>query len=127
MKSLKLGIVFVITLSLVACGGGDGTNQDTQMTEDVPFETSYVVEIQDGDKVFDPETRTVKGNTGTIMIDNTLDAPHGFKISELNIEEEVEANSELTVDVGSVEPGEYTVDCQLHSAHKHGKLIVESP
>lgn len=126
MKIWHLSLTVFLAIALVGCGGADqGTESD--QAEAVSFETSYVVEIQDGSKVFTPETRTVTGNTGTISVENTLDAPHGFKISELGIEEVVEANKSLTIDLDRVEPGEYTVDCQLHAAHKHGKLVVKAP
>jgi plastocyanin len=126
MKYLKLSFVLVVAVMLVGCGGGEQSAQQSDMNK-VPFETSYTVEMRDGSKVFSPESRSVTGNTGSITIENTLDAPHGVRISGLGIEAVVNAGSSKTFNIASVEPGEYTVDCQLHSAHVESKLVVNAP
>jgi len=126
VRFLKFAVVTFLAVSLVACGGNQQDKQAEEMKK-VSFATNYTVELQDGSKIFSPDSQTVTGNTGKITVKNTLDAPHGFKISELGIEEVIESNSSRTIPVDSVDPGEYTVDWQLHSAHKHGKLIVKAP
>jgi plastocyanin len=127
VKYLHFSLALILSVALVGCGSGEQGSESAKQMKDVPFETTYTIEIQDGSKVFTPESRTVKGNTGKITVKNTLDAPHGFKIADLGIEKVVDANATTTINVDTAEPGEYTIDCQLHSAHKHGKLTVKSP
>lgn len=129
MKVLKVAFVAFVAVALVACGNGADQSADSgeDMTEVVPFEATFTVELDGDAKVFAPTERSVTGNAGTITIENTLDAPHGFTISELGLEEVVDANSTQSFEVDNVEPGEYTVDCQLHSAHQESTLVVSAP
>ena len=130
MRMLKVAFVAFVAVALVACGGGADQSADSgeKMTDVVPFEASFTVELNEDDaKVFVPTEKTVNGNGGTITVRNTLDAPHGFKISKLGLEEVIEANSTRSFKVNNVEPGEYTIDCQLHSAHKESTLVVSAP
>lgn len=130
MRILKVALVAFVAVALVACGNGGDQTADSgeEMTDVVPFEASFTVELNEDDaKIFAPAEKSVTGNGGTITVRNTLDAPHGFKISELGLEEVIEANSTRSFQVDNVEPGEYTIDCQLHSAHKESTLVVSAP
>lgn len=130
MRILKVAFVAFVAVALVACGNGadQSAGSGEEMTDVVPFEASFTVELNEDDaKIFTPSEESVTGNGGTITVRNTLDAPHGFKVSKLGIEEVVDANSTRSFKVSNVEPGEYTIDCQLHSAHKESTLVVSAP
>lgn len=112
-------IVSLFSLALVGCGSS------TQQTQ--AFDASFDVVIEDGTKKYDPMEQTVTGDHGTISVTNQLDADHGFVIREFGIQATVPPGETMEFNVDSAEPGEYTVDCHLHAAHKEGTLIVEAP
>lgn len=112
---------------VVACGGDNKyIDQTSDSDKPMDFRTSFVVELEEGDKVFSPRVRRVEGSRGEITLKNELDAPHGFRVPQLGITRIVNANSSLSLTLQNLESGEYTIDCQLHSAHRHGKLILEN-
>ena len=82
--------------------------------------------LKDGKKTWLPTNiKTAQGETVTLELVNTLDAPHGFQIDDLKITKVVPANSSTTVTFKTETVGTMNYKCQLHPAHVGGKIIVE--
>lgn len=122
MKRIAIALFAIFAVvAVTGCGGND------QAVETEPFAAHFDIVMEDETKQYDPMEMTVSGNNGTIEVSNQLDAEHGFVIREFGIEATVPAGETMTFDVDSVAPGEYMVDCHLHSAHAEATLIVEAP
>lgn len=128
MSLFRFGIMalvaVVLTTGLVACGssGGDSANQTQAFEADVLVTTD-----DEGTKVFQPSEVEVTGDHGQLVVENELDAEHGFTIPEFGIEAVVPPNSTETYQIDQASPGEYAIKCQLHAAHQEGLLRVQAP
>lgn len=84
----------------------------------------------DGAPGFSPETKFVVGRRGSLKVTNTLDAEHGFSISELKIARVIPPGGSIVVELKELEPVDYSFFCHLHDvqtnkgAHQRGVLRV---
>lgn len=118
-------LLIALSLFLVNCGSGGGAGGEQTQTQ--AFETEFEIIMEEGTKKYFPMEATVTGDHGTITVKNTLDAEHGFVIREFGIEAAIPAGETQQFTVDSASPGEYMVDCHLHSAHAEATLTVEKP
>ena len=64
------------------------------------------------------------GKPHTITVFNTTDTPHGFTIEGTGVEAVLPPKVEHKVEVPSLRPGIYRIDCQLHPPHRSAQLLV---
>jgi len=79
-----------------------------------------------GKNVYIPSTVVIQeGEEVTLSIFNTTDTPHGFRISDLGVEEVLMPGKETEVKLPKVkQEGLHLIDCQLHPAHRTATLVV---
>jgi plastocyanin len=103
--------VIVLTLTLIACGGGEEDAGGSAKNELTPIE----LDITARDFAFDPADLTGSvGQNIEVTLANTGSAPHTFTIDEYNVDEEVPAGEEVSFTILPSEPGEFNFYCRFH-------------
>ncbi|MBW2267638.1 MAG: cupredoxin domain-containing protein [Deltaproteobacteria bacterium] len=78
-----------------------------------------------GKNVYIPSTIVVEaGKPAALSVFNTTETPHGFSITGAGIEEVLIPGQEHPIELPALEPGSYPIYCQLHPAHRGGRLVV---
>lgn len=79
-----------------------------------------------GKNVFIPSTIVLTdGGPRTLKLFNTTDAPHGFAIDGLGIEEVLPVREEVEIALPPLVGGNvYRIHCQLHPPHRSATLVV---
>ena len=76
-------------------------------------------------KMWLPSSISVQaGDEVEIALNNTLSAPHGFKLAQAGIEVEVPSLRNKTVKFTAPQAGIYDFQCHMHAAHIGGQLVV---
>jgi len=67
-----------------------------------------------------------KGDTVTLMLNNSLREEHGYEIEGVGVKEVVGANQTKTVSFKATKAGIFPIKCQLHkpTLHMAGQLLV---
>lgn len=110
---LVRGKTLVVALAMVsllgaACGGDD----DGGSTEG-GAEGGGSTTLTASDFAFDPSDLSAASGS-SIEFTNEDDAAHTFTSEDAGIDEEVDAGSSITIDLGDVEPGTYDFVCRFH-------------
>ena len=78
-----------------------------------------------GKNVYIPSTLVVEaGKPSALSLFNTTDIAHGFSIRGAGIEEVLLPGKEQAIQLPALEPGIYLIHCQLHPAHRTGRLVA---
>lgn len=133
MRKPALSLVFVAVLSF-GCAQGDvtvpeGPVETTQPTGDasptseprtVPFtDTEFDVDVTLDDFSFDPTTiKAPGGSTATVDLRNVGEAEHTFTIDALDIDEELDAGQERTIEIELGAETRYEFYCRFHADSK---------
>ena len=92
----------------------------------VVFAELPVYELNIKDHRFDPALIEIPSGTKVKLLVKNLDAtPEEFESHELNREKVIPGNSEATVYIGPLEPGEYGFFGEFHEETAQGKLFVK--
>ena len=92
----------------------------------VVFAELPVYELKIKDHRFDPAQLEIPSGTKVKLLVKNLDAtPEEFESHELNREKVIPGNSEATVYIGPLEPGEYGFFGEFHEDTAQGKLFVK--
>ena len=119
-----LALLLLAGLALAAaCGDDDEETSDTQSGENGGEsggnggEAGQTVEMGLDDFFFEPaQLDAAPGDTITLKLQNAGAALHTFTIDELDINQEVAAGAEATVQVHTAENGELRFYCRFHEA-----------
>jgi plastocyanin len=85
-----------------------------------------VYELKIKEHRFDPPLLEIPSGTKVKLVVKNLDAsPEEFESYKLNREKVVAGNSEITVYIGPLEPGEYGFFGEFHQDTAQGKLTVK--
>lgn len=122
-NAISLTLATFLVVFMIGCGNSGTETKSSHSGK--AFDASFDVVLENETKKYDPMNLEVEGDHGTISVTNTLDAVHGFVISEFDIDAEIKPGETREFTVDSVEPGEYTVDCDLHSAHAEATVTVK--
>ena len=136
---MKNNVLFLVIVLLLILGGGyvymknqasmnPSSNQTQQTVSQAP---NKVKEITMTAKKFqfDPSEITVKqGETVRLKI-TSLDVTHGFSLPDFNIDQQLEAGKEVTVEFVPDKKGTFTFSCSVMCGAEHrnmkGTLTVE--
>ncbi len=128
-RAATAAAVTILAGILVACGGHHacphhgcrhhGFSSDATRIQAVTTQVG-------GKNVFIPSTIVVtSGMPHTLSIFNTTDAPHGFRIPALGIEEVLPAQEEHAVELRALgSPQVLQINCHLHPPHRTATLVV---
>ena len=90
--------------------------------------TLHLVDVDaQGVQIWTPTTIVAKkGDTVTLMLNNSLREEHGYEIEGVGVKEVVGANQTKTVSFKATKAGIFPIKCQLHKAtlHMAGQLVV---
>ena len=85
-----------------------------------------VFEVSIKDHYFQPDTIEIPAGTKVKLLVKNQDAsPEEFESHELNREKIIAGNSEATIYIGPLDPGEYGFFGEFNEATAQGKIIVE--
>ena len=133
-RGVRLLTVGLLTLALVACGGGNGgddTGGDNTGGGTVAVQNG-TVEVTADDLKFDASTiQAPAGEAFTIVLNNMDTMPHNISVYTEQGGEEIAKGEIVTgpdatdeVEVPALEPGTYFFVCDLHT-NMSGSLVVE--
>lgn len=106
-KTLVVALAMVSLLG-AACGGDDDGGSTEGGSEGGGSTT-----LTASNFAFDPSDLSAASG-GSIEFTNEDDAAHTFTSEDAGIDEEVDAGSSITIDLGDVEPGTYDFVCRFH-------------
>jgi plastocyanin len=85
-----------------------------------------VYELSIKDHRFQPDTIEIPvGTKVKLLVKNQDASPEEFESHELNREKIIAGNSEATIYIGPLDPGEYGFFGEFNEATAQGKIIVE--
>jgi plastocyanin len=85
-----------------------------------------VYEVSIKDHRFQPDSIEIPAGTKVKLLVKNQDAsPEEFESHELNREKIIAGNSEATIYIGPLDPGEYGFFGEFNEATAQGKIIVE--
>ena len=85
-----------------------------------------VYEISIKDHMFSPDTIEIPAGTKVkLLVKNQDPSPEEFESHELNREKIIPGNSEATIFIGPLDPGEYGFFGEFNEATAQGKIIVK--
>jgi plastocyanin len=108
-----LGVVMVASLSLAACGGGDGDAAGEPANGGSTDTGSAASTVTMVDNEYAPAEPVIAA--GDIELMNEGESPHTFTIDGESVDVEVAAGETATATV-DLEAGTYTLFCQFHRA-----------
>ena len=97
----------IVVLAMLPACDGEGAAPEP-CTDPAP-----VTSVELADFAFRPDCLSA-GPGATIALDNTGDAPHTFTVEGTDVDVNVDAGSSGEADLGTVDPGSYTVTCTFH-------------
>lgn len=108
LPRVRIAPVLLVALAAIvpAC---DGETAPPEPCTDPAPATS----VELADFAFRPDCLSTDAGA-TIALDNTGDAPHTFTVEGTDVDVNVEAGSSGEADLGTVDPGTYTVTCTFH-------------
>jgi plastocyanin len=108
LPDMRIARVLLVALAAIvpAC---DGETAPPEPCTDPAPATS----VELADFAFRPDCLSADAGA-TIALDNTGDAPHTFTVEGTDVDVDVDAGSSGQVDLGTVDPGTYTVTCTFH-------------
>jgi plastocyanin len=112
-KKLLVLVMFALVLAMAACGGDDGGSESEEGSGGGDAGASDSVTVTTVDFAFDPSDVSVAAG-GSIELTNEDDTKHSLTAEEAGIDQDVDAGSSTTVDVGDAEPGSYDFICKYH-------------
>jgi nitrosocyanin len=117
---ISLAVVAAVTGTLLAAQARPAAAGEVQ-------KFTLVNVLLDGTKIWLPSSLIVhQGDEVELTLINKLDAPHGFEIEALGVEEVVQPKATTTVRFTASHAGIYPYICQLHPPHIGGQLLVLS-
>jgi plastocyanin len=137
MRKLTIGLVSLLALGLVACGGGDGATAGTGGSggggatgasgaaggDCVDF-TGGPATITIHDFAFDPSCLTVSASESLTFVNQDTSA-HKFVLQGGGVEVAIEGETTSKVkSLSNIEPGVYTFNCAFHPSMT-GTMTVE--
>jgi plastocyanin len=126
-----------VGMSLAACGGeatptgttgaaGSGAASGTATPAGSAGGSSTQVRIVAKDNLFEPMSYTVEVNSFQIVAVNEGKEVHEVEVKGLLPETKLAPGQSKTVDVTGVQPGTYTIYCEIHEDQgMEGELIVK--
>jgi plastocyanin len=105
---MKLAGVLLVVLAVLAPACGGDSAPPEPCTDPAP-----VTSVELADFVFRPDCLSADAGA-TIALDNTGDAPHTFTVEGTDVDVNVDAGSSGEANLGTVDPGTYTVTCTFH-------------
>ena len=122
-----MSVVLALGMLAAACGG-DGDDEDAggspaaTVAESTTTEAevggdnpTVVIEMEDFEFA-PPSAQGQAGETVTVELENTGQAPHTFTIDDLDVDQQVPPGDKATVKVELPESGEVTFYCRFHRA-----------
>jgi plastocyanin len=106
-----LGVVLVASMSLAACGGGDGDAASDPANGGSTNTGSATSTVTMADNGYAPAEPVIAA--GDIELVNEGESPHTFTIDGEDVDVEVAAGETATATV-DLEAGTYTLFCQFH-------------
>ncbi|QHS24025.1 cytochrome C oxidase subunit II [Virgibacillus sp. MSP4-1] len=116
-KWFIVSLFTVLVLGLAACGGGDEASGNDGASDDSSSANS--VDIVASNWEFDKDTYTVPAGDITFNLTNES-GMHGFDIEGTDVTIEGEGSVS-----GSLEPGEYTIRCNIPCGEGHADMTAQ--
>ena len=123
-KRLVFVALCLTAIGAVACGGDDGDADTGGDSAAGANGGESSVEVQTADFAFEPADVSVAAG-GTIELTNEDDTKHSLTAEEAGVDEDVDAMSSTSVDVGDAAPGTYDFICKYHPDMKGTLEITE--
>lgn len=118
----KKGLALCIAIAAVLFLGSFVTPTDAGQV------TLHLVDVDvQGVQIWTPTSIFAKkGDTVTLMLNNSLREEHGYEIEAFGVKEVVGANQTKTISFKATKAGIFPIKCQLHKAtlHMAGQLVV---
>jgi plastocyanin len=124
VKKTLVVLLALVALLGVACGGSDDDGGDTSAPAPAEEDDDGgAATLTAANFAFDPSSLTAAAGS-TIEFTNEDDTEHSFTIDDSDVDEDADAGSSTTVDLGSLEAGSYDFYCKYHKDSMTGTLEV---